>query len=141
MDTVPTREFMGIFNRVTNIVDLKGAYTPEEVRARLERDLPDDGRKQTLMERGFPERVIEEFRKFRTDSLITLTLLFGKRKAYEIKKLLLRRRFEKLRRTAEARELMKKELQRERSLIERGFRELRLRERIFQVRRRLRRWK
>lgn len=36
MDTIPDREFMDIFKRVSIIVDLKGCQTPEDVKARIE---------------------------------------------------------------------------------------------------------
>jgi len=60
MDTVPDEEFSEIFERIQLEIDLLGCQTPEEIAERLLQHPKADDRIITLIEHGFPRRVIQE---------------------------------------------------------------------------------
>lgn len=112
MDTLTEVEFFHLFDRVTEHVSLKGCRSAEDIMLRIkaseayrspvkryskrqERWVKKKGSLVRLLTAGFQDRVMEEFAKFDRDSMITLTLLFGKEKAKEIKKRALRAKFER----------------------------------------------
>jgi hypothetical protein len=97
MDSVPSYEFAGIFDRTSGDVNLKGCFTAEAIaeklndaknkcehmrakavvpkhRAKLKRKAI---QYQNLIEYGFPERVIKEARS-KPNGIFAMTLKFGK---------------------------------------------------------------
>ncbi len=84
MDSVPSKSFHFIFNRIAKTVDLKGAYTSDEIKKRI---LDSDAYEKqaehidTLLEHGAHERIEREFHRsaMRDDykNPIYIKLLFG----------------------------------------------------------------
>lgn len=79
------------------------------------------GNMRRLVEKGFQDRVAGEFQKFDRKSMITLTLLFGKEKAQQIKKRVFREKFARPRiiTIEEREEAMARELRRREVLARR----------------------
>lgn len=104
MDSVPSYEFHKIFRRVSYDVNLKGAFTPENIEKRLEnaqegfqseakRASTKTGRKrlrkkakalENLQETNFAEKAIVEAIA-NPYGIVSLTLHYGRRKAEEMK--------------------------------------------------------
>lgn len=104
MDSVPSYEFHKIFRRVSYDVNLKGAFTPEEIDERLERAQKEfqvkakraatEAKKKRLYKKGkaieilqdknFPEKTIAEAIRNRY-GIVNLTLHYGRKKAEEMK--------------------------------------------------------
>ena len=102
LDTIPDREFMGIFMRASYNIDLEGAYTPEEVNRRIRaaveglRVLGERGymnektanRKSTslakLVTADFGTRVVSEARRH-PDGIVSLTLRHGRERAIDMR--------------------------------------------------------
>ena len=119
MDTVPDREFISIFERVSTDLSLKGCQTPEDVERKMKHRYKEILRVARRVERektkrrlrrgarlwnnllqrkrgskmNFPDRVIFEAYEH-PKGIIALTLAYGKAKASRI---LLKRMREKLR--------------------------------------------
>lgn len=106
MDTIPDEEFMGIFDRISETLNLKGSFTADEIDARMKRreNALKEARKVTES-KSVHHRLtiaIKNFRKLRlnghptfSEKVITvasenphgrikLTLLYGRKKAKEI---------------------------------------------------------
>jgi hypothetical protein len=118
MDTVPDREFIRIFERISTTISLKGCVTPEDIDRRLRHRMKEINRAIRHAEReetkqrlrrgyqlwsnllkrrrrsrmNFPDRVIYEASKH-PKGIVALTLIHGKAKAVRI---YLRRQREKL---------------------------------------------
>jgi hypothetical protein len=104
MDSVPSYEFHKIFRRLSYDVDLRGAFTPEEIDRRLDavqgyfrnrarRAVSGSEKKrlhkkaraiENLQNKNFAERTIIEARSNRY-GIVNLTLNYGRKKAEEIK--------------------------------------------------------
>lgn len=101
MDFIPDKEFHRIFDRVSKIVDLKGAGTPQEINERLNRKIK-EGRYlprrsqlglflarsripnlKRLIFAGFGRRTIDEG-VARPQGIVALTLKYGREKAKDI---------------------------------------------------------
>lgn len=82
MDTIPEREFMGIFDRITKYVDLEGCYTPRDIDERLKAH-GKDRRLKTLESSGFGMRAIPEAMKSPRGKVM-LTLHYGREWAKKI---------------------------------------------------------
>ena len=101
MDFIPDKEFHKIFNRVSKIVDLEGAGTPEEINERLNQKVAKDrylsvkneltlfharGRTpklKKLISGGFARRTIDEAIA-NPRGKIALTLKYGRERAKDI---------------------------------------------------------
>jgi hypothetical protein len=112
MDSIPSYEFHKIFQRVSYVIDLKGALTPEEIDRRLrwiqkglegysEKARSKSGKRyyrkkaraiQRLRQNRFPERAIAEA-SFNPYGIVSLTLHYGRRKAQAMKLAFERSRF------------------------------------------------
>lgn len=104
MDSIPRYEFHKIFRRLSYDVNLKGAFTPEDIDERMER-----GRKnfkeyakeatkksvrrklrkkakaiEILQDKGFAEATIAEANRNRY-GIVNLTLNYGRKRALEMK--------------------------------------------------------
>ena len=138
MDTLTERDFFRLFDRVSEHVNLKGCYTAEDIMLRIKASkayrvgvkryskrqrkwVSERGNMRRLVAKGFQDRVAEEFQKFDRKSMITLTLLFGKEKAKQIKKRVLRTKFARPRiiTREEREEAMARELRRREVLARR----------------------
>ena len=105
MDFIPDKEFHPIFNRVSEVVDLKGAFSVDEVNERLERTIRGIKRSRRagrlrkgragfieknlkrLEKAGFGKAVIKQASE-NPRQIVALTLRYGRKKA---KKILLER--------------------------------------------------
>ena len=101
MDFLPDKEFHRIFDRVSKIVDLKGARTPQEINRRLNRKIKEGrylpGKNQLALFRGrsripnlkrlifagFGRRAIDEAVS-KPRGKVALTLKYGRKKAKDI---------------------------------------------------------
>jgi len=119
MDFIPDKEFHAIFDRVSRTINLKGAYTPDEVHRRLRRvrrhykeqeaEFKDRDRRppkslvkkrrniENLIVSDFGQRVASEA-FWNPDGIIGLTLKYGRAKAREVLLRRHRRRLGELRR-------------------------------------------
>lgn len=103
MDSVPSKSFHGIFDRVAQYIDLQGATSASEIKRRImasevyrgkiqkyseveKKWVDEKGSMQTLIEHGFHNRVENEFVSGSYRSKLVLTLLFGRERAEKIKK-------------------------------------------------------
>jgi hypothetical protein len=104
VDSVPSYEFHKIFRRLSYDVDLRGAFTPEEIdrrlnavqeyfRNRARRALSGSEKKrlykkaraiESLQNKNFAERTIVEARSNRY-GIVSLTLHYGRKKAEDMK--------------------------------------------------------
>jgi hypothetical protein len=101
LDTIPDKEFVGIFRRNAKYINLKGAWTPQELDERLKvmqfrmmQRAIDESSQFTkwwkkarlikrLREHGFPRRVIDEAMADQ-HGIYALTLRYGYKRAVEI---------------------------------------------------------
>jgi len=98
MDTLPPKDFYGIFDRISKIIDLKGAYSAEEIRRRLQQSkywespkmvyskhlkewAHEKGDMHILIDHGFHRRVEETLLTGHSRNIIVLTILFGRDRA------------------------------------------------------------
>lgn len=140
MDSLPPEEFFGIFDRITDYVNLQNCFTADEILAKIKASkaykrpaqayskrqkgwVKAKGDMRRLVEKGFAERVARHFRRAKVDDIVRLTLVWGKEKALEIKKVLARKRLGRPTKRARRR--------REKEIAEAGARALSLRERLF----------
>ena len=150
LDSLPPEDFFGIFDRVTDYIDLTGCVTAEQIIEKVKASkawkrpaqryskrqkgwVKARGSMKRLIEKGFAERVARHFRTTRElDDMIRLTLLWGKEKALQIKKVLARKRLgAPAKRAKLSATKSRKGLREERRIAEVGAKELSLRERLF----------
>lgn len=87
MDSLTRTEFDNLFKRIALYVNVKDAYSPEDIDNRMDeaRKITHSKQLRTLQHRGFPDRVFEEAVR-RPRGIEALTIRFGIRKALRLRK-------------------------------------------------------